>query len=145
MGDRGGGADTTLAPVDQTSVEINGIQYGGGAAVLARELDQPPAGTLIPWRGWLQGISAVLALGTLLVVIAGPAPVRGTRWYWFWLTLVTSYGLGMLLWLFRDRPWVSVTEEPGDRDRGLIGLGAALLANIAIAIVLFGVGRLLGT
>ncbi|MEU8243535.1 hypothetical protein AB0C07_35230 [Actinoplanes missouriensis] len=125
--------DTSLAS-DQTT--------GEGAASLARKLDQPPAGDLIPWRGWLQGISIVLALTGAVLVIAGPAPVRGTRWYWWWMLVFVPYGLGLVLWLFRDRPWANAQEGSADRDRGWFGLVTAVLANFAVAIVLFLVSRL---
>lgn len=109
---------------------------------LAGKLDRPPAGDLISWRGRLQGISIVLALTGAVLVIAGPAPVRGTRWYWWWMLLFVPYGLGLVLWLFRDRPWANAEETSADRDRGWFGLVTALLSNFAVAIVLFLVSRL---
>ncbi|WP_229074672.1 hypothetical protein [Actinoplanes sp. DH11] len=135
--------DTSLAETDQTTVDVGGVRFTGGAAVLARELDRPPSDEVISWRGRLQGISVLLALTTLLVVAGGPAPVRGTRWYWFWVTLFVPYGLGLILWLFRDRPWVRAAEQ-GERDSGWFGAVTAVLANFMIPIVVFGLSRLLG-
>jgi hypothetical protein len=132
--------DTTLAPVDQTFEDVNGIPHAGGAAPIARQLDIGTTTNLIPWRGWLQGLSVVLALTFLVVLIAGPAPVLGTRWYWFWIVALIPHALGMVFWVLRDRPW-SPAENAGDRDRGWFGLVTAILANFVITLVLFGVSR----
>jgi hypothetical protein len=48
--------------------------------------------------------SPLLATVCLLVIIFGPAPRLGTRWYWFWAALM-PWGLGVLLWLAREHPW----------------------------------------
>ncbi|MBB2940861.1 hypothetical protein FB565_000565 [Actinoplanes lutulentus] len=130
--------DTTLAAVDQESVIVDGIPHGGGAAPIARQLTQQEQATVLnPWSGWLQGISLVLALTSLIVVISGPAPVRGTRWYWFWMVALIPYGIGLVFWLFRDRPWASAEPDPAkERDRGWFGVVTAILANLVIALAL---------
>ncbi|WP_433830632.1 hypothetical protein ACQP2E_11365 [Actinoplanes sp. CA-015351] len=130
--------DTSLAAVDQESVVIDGAPHGGGAAPIARQLvQQPQSDVLVPWSSWLQGISLVLALTSLVVVISGPAPVRGTRWYWFWMVALIPYGIGLAFWLFRDRPWASAEPDPAkERDRGWFGIVTAILANLGITLVL---------
>ncbi|MFY1622005.1 hypothetical protein ACN261_21590 [Micromonospora sp. WMMD723] len=46
----------------------------------------------------LGGTGVLLAAVALVVVVTGPTPVLGTRWYWFWLIFLGPYGLGLLLW-----------------------------------------------
>lgn len=88
------------------------------------------------------GIGLVLAAIFLGVVVAGPAPVLGTRWFWFWLVAITPYGLGLLFWVARDRPWArpaAPAAAPGNReqrDRGILGFGLGFLAAILINILL---------
>jgi hypothetical protein len=135
--------DTALAPVDQTFVDVNGVPHGGGAAPIARQLDPAGAGELIPWRGWVQGVSVFLALTFLIVVLVGPAPVLGTRWYWFWMVALIPHALGLVFWALRDRPWTPA-ENAGDRDRGWFGAITAIVANFVIAIVLLGLSWALG-
>ncbi|AVT35761.1 hypothetical protein [Plantactinospora sp. BB1] len=94
------------------------------------------------------GAAAVTGLGLLLgavflgVLGAGPAPVHGTRWFWFWLVAIAPYGLGLLFWLGRDRPWSRSTAPVGmlgggeRRDRGALGFGLGVLAAILVGAVL---------
>ncbi|BBH67611.1 hypothetical protein ACTI_42960 [Actinoplanes sp. OR16] len=135
-------ADTSPADGDQTTVDVNGMEHTGAAAEIARELDQP-SGELIPWRKWIQGISAVLALTFFAVLIIGPAPALGTRWYWFWVVLLIPYALGMVFWVLRDRPWSDAANEE-DRDHGWFGLAHAIAANLVITVVLLILNALLG-
>ncbi|MEV4639495.1 hypothetical protein AB0J80_19290 [Actinoplanes sp. NPDC049548] len=100
-----------------------------------RDVDSP--GPLLVAAG------ALLGLVFLGVVIAGPAPRLGTRWYWFWLVSTAPFGLGLLFWLFRDHPWTRSArpaDPPGDRDRrdrGVLGLCIGMLASLVISILLF--------
>ncbi|MEU4693583.1 hypothetical protein [Actinoplanes sp. NPDC023714] len=117
-----------------------------GAERITRELG-PPSGELIPWRGWLQGISLVLALTFLVVLVTGPAPALGTRWYWFWVVVLIPYAIGMVFWVLRDRPWTAAAAAAGGegegRDRGWFGLVTAIVANFVIAILTLVAGSLL--
>lgn len=96
-------------------------------------------GRFHPLTGWAGIILGVISLG---VLVAGPAPVLGTRWFWFWLIYMVPYGLGLLFWLARDRPWSSRVPPRSDvgaedgRDRGYLGFGFALLAGILIQVAL---------
>jgi hypothetical protein len=60
--------------------------------------------------------SCTLALICLAWILLGPAPRYGTRWYWFW-TSMAPLGLGVLAWLWRERPWLPVTAS-GRPDPG---------------------------
>ena len=88
------------------------------------------------------GIGVVLAAIFLGMVVAGPAPVLGTRWFWFCLVYLTPLGLGLLFWLARDRPWsraaapAIVPGGVGRRDRGVLGFGIGILAMFLISLLL---------
>jgi hypothetical protein len=59
--------------------------------------------------------SCTLALICLGWILLGPAPRYGTRWYWFWTSMI-PLGLGVLVWLRRERPWLPVAEEDAHAD-----------------------------
>ncbi|MEW2384526.1 hypothetical protein AB0873_20890 [Micromonospora sp. NPDC047707] len=61
-------------------------------------------------------VAAVVGLVCLAVLIAGPAPVVGTRWYWFWIGTGVPFGLGVPTWLIIERPGsrrAGASPEPG--------------------------------
>jgi hypothetical protein len=141
---------TTTRAVDPASYS------GPGAVGIAQDLragglehragEVHPLGVAVA----VTGIGLVLAAVFLGVVVAGPAPVLGTRWFWFWLVSTAPYSLGMLFWLSRDRPWlrpVVPAAMPGDRerrDRGILGLGLGILATILISLLLLTLHEALG-
>lgn len=65
-----------LIPYETTALRLRtaGVPEAGGAD-MARD------------PGWERArqLDVVLSLSVLVVVVAGPRPVRGTRWFWFWL------------------------------------------------------------
>ena len=75
-----------------------------------------------------------VAFAALVLLIVGPAPALGTRWFWGWMILLVPYGLGMVFWLFRDRPWATVERPAVLRDRGWLGLVLALLLATLINV-----------
>ncbi|GLW30426.1 hypothetical protein Areg01_33660 [Actinoplanes regularis] len=127
---------------------------GTGAAGIAQDLTaaglQDRAATVGTRNPWVAGAGVVAALVTLAVLVAGPAPVLGTRWYWFWLTTTVPYGLGLVFWLFRDRPWSRTARaarraDGGQRrDRGWLGLLAGILLSLLIGVVVSVLHSLLG-
>ncbi|RZU54348.1 hypothetical protein EV385_6299 [Krasilnikovia cinnamomea] len=126
-------------------------QYAGvGAAALAKELRDAGLDNALGDVGRpaiVTGIEASLGLLFIGVLVAGPAPRLGTRWYWFWLVTVAPYGLGMLFWMFRDHPWSRTTAAPGDedqRDRGVRGLLLGILSAFVIGLVVLALQSLLG-
>ncbi|WP_430785457.1 hypothetical protein [Actinoplanes sp. G11-F43] len=112
-----------------------------GAAVLGAEIRdagaEPMFVELKPLRNLVGVVGFALTMLFLGVLIGGPAPVLGTRWFWFWLVVVVPYGLGLLFWMVRDRPWVAGADD-GDprRDNGFLGLlyGLVLSALIPLAL-----------
>ena len=118
-----------------------------GTASLARAAQSAglpgPRTRLAPLGRVVDGISLALGLVFLAVVIRGPAPALGTRWYWFWVGALPPYGIGFLFWLVRERPWSRpAAPDPRRRDRGFLGLVTALLLAFAVSIVRFLVGGL---
>lgn len=57
------------------------------------------AGRLPSWSApaWLVVASLVGGLGTILLIVGGPAPRLATRWAWFWLAPVPLAWLGFVL------------------------------------------------
>lgn len=137
------GEATNLNPFDEYS--------GPGSAALGRELTvaglDDRSGAVDDRQWWRTAAGVTLGLIVLGVLIGGPAPVLGTRWFWFWLTLFTPYSLGVVFWMFRDRPW-SRTVRPAaggkGRDRGWFGLVTGILAAILISVILSVLRGLLG-
>jgi hypothetical protein len=84
----------------------------------------------------------LLALITLAAIIGGPAPVRGTRFYWFWVALL-PYGLGVLFWLITERPWSS-RPGPAKPTNGLTGFATLFLGSWALHALTVGLRVLLG-
>jgi hypothetical protein len=116
-----------------------------GAAVEAAGLkpDSTDVGTPLP----LFGVTLLLGLTFLAVLVAGPDPVVGTRWFWYLLVAVGPYGLGVLLWLARERPWSASAVPSADnepRQRWYVGLGLGFLATIVMSLIVAGLHRLLG-
>nr|WP_230416265.1 hypothetical protein [Micromonospora tarapacensis] len=141
---------TTTGAVDPASYS------GPGAVGIGQDLraggPEHRAGEVRPrWAAaTVTGIGLLLAAISLGVLVAGPAPVLGTRWFWFWLVSTAPYGLGMLFWLSRDRPWsrpVVPAAMPGDRerrDRGILGLVLGILAAILINLLLLALHAAVG-
>lgn len=119
------------------------------AAVMASLLDtaRPLHGDVRPAYRYLP---MLIGLVCLAVIVLGPAPALGTRWYWFWLTTGAPLGLGVLAWLAVERPWSArpgPMSEPGVdiRRRGLRGLLIAVVASVALAALGFVLRELFGT
>jgi hypothetical protein len=97
------------------------------------------AGTPIP--PFAPVLATVVALVCLAILIQGPAPKLGTRWFWFVLGAL-PFGLGVLLWLRAERPWTEPEPPAPDRTTGqpkrysgLTGLALVFLASAALSIV----------
>lgn len=85
-------------------------------------------------------LPTIIGLVCLAVLVAGPAPVIGTRWYWFWLTAGVPFGLGVLAWLTTERPWSRRVGSPSESDvdnrsSGLTGLLIAIAASVAVGLL----------
>ncbi|WBB49810.1 hypothetical protein O3597_04835 [Verrucosispora sp. WMMA2044] len=145
--------DTTY--FDQVTIigTVHEMSYDGpGAVAFAEQLQA--AGLAAGRSGVLQPIGQVVA-GTgfaaavvvIGVLLAGPAPVLGTRWFWFWLICLVPFGLGILWWLARERPWAHADSPPtGPRQHrhGALGFAIGLLAALLNSMLLLALGQLLG-
>src|SRR6185369_17410907 len=83
-------------------------------------------------RAFVGALGIVFGLISFGVLAIGPGPRLGTRWFWFWLLLLAPYGLGVIFWMLRDRPWAPVAQAPPRRDRGVFGLVTGLLVAFLI-------------
>ncbi|MEV0715071.1 hypothetical protein [Asanoa sp. NPDC050611] len=96
-------------------------------------------GTVLPY--FPPVLAVVIALICLAILIQGPAPKLGTRWFWFFLGGL-PFGLGVLLWLRVERPWAEPEDPAPDRKTGqpkryggLTGLGLTILGGIVISLL----------
>ncbi len=89
-----------------------------------------------PVRTTLTALVLGLGLAFLLVLVFCSAPVRGTRWFWFWLVSGIPFGLGLLVWLAREAPWSRTARPREPRRRWYVGLGVAILSSfLAVALL----------
>lgn len=99
----------------------------------------------------IMALTPLVGLLVLGIIVAGPAPVTGTRWFWFWLVCGAPFGLGLLYWLGQERPWSrAALPRAGPtgkevRRRGFTGFLLVLLASIVIGLLSHGLNRLLGS
>lgn len=131
--------DGTPAPATDSRVESLTAALGRSG---------PPM--LTPGR--IGAITTVLAIVFLAVLLGGPTPVRGTRWFWFWVALL-PFGLGGVAWLAYERPWsrraavldtVEPVAEHRERRSGWRGFGYLIVGTFAIGVLVFGLHRLFG-
>lgn len=109
-----------------------------------------PSGTVALQLGTAARVHGVLGMvlagGMLTLVLAGPAPRHGTRWFWFWLIGLPA-GLGVLAYAvwelggWRDHR----APAPALRSRGGYGVMTLLLGSFLIGMVLSLLMWLLGT
>jgi hypothetical protein len=93
---------------------------------------------------WVYGAGFGLLLLMVAALLSKNRPVRGTRWYWFFVVLAVPYGLGLVYWSLTDRPWNASAAERDNRRRGWVGLVTGLVAAIALTALVYGLNLLLG-
>ncbi|RKR89013.1 hypothetical protein BDK92_3347 [Micromonospora pisi] len=113
------------------------------------------SGISLHWIGFAAQSTAVVAMVVFLfALVPGPAPVHGTRWFWFWISLV-PYGLGVLAWVGRERwrpdpraalaPRLPGVEAPGwKRARGYDGFLIGIGLGIALTMLTYVLRWILG-
>ncbi|MEU1755797.1 hypothetical protein ABZ436_24495 [Micromonospora matsumotoense] len=95
-------------------------------------------------------LPVLLMVQVLVVLVVGPDPARGTRWFWFWVLTGVPLGLGLIWWLARERPWHPAAGRPPEpagrdpRNRWYVGLLVAIAASIVASILLYGLRHVLG-
>jgi hypothetical protein len=110
---------------------------------LKAQLPQHRSANVLGLSTLINGIGLLFTLVFLGVLWAGPTPVTGTRWYWWWLFALIPFGLGVLYWTFREVPWTR-PEIPETRRTGWRGLGIAIVVSVLVSVILFGLTRLFG-
>jgi hypothetical protein len=124
------------------------VELGRGLTrqLLVAEL---PRGREAPVQ-WVGVLAGGLILVGLAVLLGGPAPAVGTRWYWFWMGGV-PFGLGLLYWLAVERPWAHPAPPAVDpktnkvrRRSGLTGFAFMILSGIALSILAALLGAVVG-
>ncbi|MEU7905183.1 hypothetical protein [Actinoplanes sp. NPDC049118] len=126
----------------------NGLEYSGpqaqalGLAVQAyQDRGAPPEP---PTKTIMAGLAIAGSLLVLGVLVSAPGPVIGTRWFWFWVLTGVPFGLGLLAWLARERPW-SPRAEPREKPyRWYVGIGLAFLSGLLISLATWGLHSLFG-
>ncbi len=132
------------APVAQLRVvDPNGLSSEVPAA-LARDLAAAGVPEATPGRLWLNPpaqrtytAGALLLLVSTIVVIFGPRPRRGTRWFWFWLVggpLSVGVAIFAVAELIRPRYEPAGTVHPrgvAGRWNGLTGFAAGIVLSMA--------------
>ncbi|MFI6758437.1 hypothetical protein ACIBF5_04740 [Micromonospora sp. NPDC050417] len=132
----------------QSTIDQSGNQTVGDIppqrrliADLTSAVGRGGSGINLHWIGFAaQSIATVAMVVFLFTLVPGAAPVHGTKWFWFWISLI-PYGLGVLAWVGRERwrpdPRAALAQRlpgvdgPGwKRWRGyegfLIGIGLGL-------------------
>ncbi|WP_141714786.1 hypothetical protein [Micromonospora mirobrigensis] len=142
----------SIGPVP--SEPFDAVRYSGPEAA-AFDLAVQSANLQPRWSGVdvpppLRALPTLLLLTTLAVLVLGPAPARGTRWCWLWVLTGVPFGLGLLWWLARERPW-SPAEPPAPdpsgrdpRDRWYVGLLAGIATSIVVSLAMYGLRQVFG-
>ncbi|MEV6812337.1 hypothetical protein [Micromonospora sp. NPDC051296] len=132
FGSDGAGVTYPGSTPDDAWLSLGGVTWGSEQG-LAHRLSQAAA-----------LVAAVIGLVWLTMVVAGPAPAAGTRWFWFWIGLL-PLGLGVLAFWFRERRFAGHPEWQGQGGRsGGLGFGCLLFGAIALSLLLAGARALLG-
>ena len=82
-------------------------------------------------------LTTVLGLVTFGLIVLGPRPGRGTRWFWFWL-LAAPLGLGVLAYAVVElvQPGrLHGTDAGRRRQSGLAGLLLVVLASVLVGLL----------
>ncbi|WP_404350484.1 hypothetical protein LG324_19105 [Phycicoccus jejuensis] len=167
----GGGFGSRLWDSTTWTVHGDGAPDGGGTALVYRTTDlvgplrlvdvratSGPEALLAEVRSRTGGVSsqvgdpdpvrgvlpALVALGVLGLVVAGPPPRWGTRWFWFW---VCGAAVPLGVWAFAVLELVTRRRHHPEGLRrlgGWAGFGLGFVLSVAVPLVGAGVRRLLG-
>lgn len=101
-------------------------------------VDRTASLTYSTFSGGISTADTALTLFALLVVVMGPRPGRGTRWFWFWL-IGLPFGLGLLAFavfeVLKPPHPASAPDATPRRYSGWTGLGLSILGGILISVV----------
>lgn len=129
-------------PPDGVELELSIAPPSGRREIARLERELGSAGVPQTYdAGSAPTIGFLLVASAFLLLVAGPAPRRGTRWFWFWVGGISA-GLGVLAWLVLERIRPPADERPvvhGDVERrwhGAAGFGCLLLSSILVGLFL---------
>ena len=145
-------------PLDTTTLEPGGAvvppKQVPEVAPLVTALERAGAtrepGGPLPWQDRLQVAAGVIGLGALVLLLAGPPPRRGSKWFWFWASTTIS-GVGIAAWVVLEHlrppeppapalgpglPRREVWLKADGRLTGLSGFVLSLGAGTAMSFVL---------
>ncbi|MBT9256772.1 hypothetical protein [Phycicoccus mangrovi] len=93
----------------------------------------------------MEGVLPLLVvLGVLGLVVAGPPPRWGTRWFWFWMCGAAA---PLAVWAFAVTQLVTRRRHHPEGLRrlgGWAGLGLGLLLSVVTALAVAGLRRVVG-
>lgn len=87
--------------------------------------------------GWVGGAVNFGGLAILVLLVLGPAPRVGTRWFWFWVLLNGPVALGFVVYAVMELIGIRRRPDPplAKRLNGVQGfLGMLLLGFVAAAV-----------
>ena len=148
-----GGAPVSVAYwVDAPAAQVRVVDPDGlpsdVPAALVQQLTAAGVPEAAPSELWfhpslrVNNVGVLLLFASLVVVILGPRPRRGTRWFWFWLLggpLSVGVAVFAVAELLRPRYEPEGTVHPpgvAGRWSGLVGFGAGILLSFAGSAIL---------
>ncbi|GEQ12763.1 hypothetical protein KLO01_08100 [Knoellia locipacati] len=87
--------------------------------------------------GWLRGAVALGAVAVLVMLLAGPPPRAGNRWFWFW-TFGLPLGLGFVAYAVVELIGLRRRPDPpmADRLSGQRGFLTSLVIGIVLTLLM---------
>lgn len=138
-----GGTTTEQPPAAGLGPEYSGPEARALDVVVQADLDRiTPADR--PAQALLAGLGIAGVILILWALVSAPAGAIGTKWFWFWVITGMPFGLGLLWWLARERPWSSSARPRETPLRWYAGIGAAILGGLLAGVAVLGLRHLLG-
>jgi len=144
-----GGSGWNVA--SESGVSGAGDQYREAATQVSTALVGQLRAAKVPMKpyefsegGWLRGAVILGALAVFVVLLAGPPPRAGNRWFWFWMFGLPA-GLGFVAYAVVELIGLRRRPDPpmAERLSGLRGFVSSFVIGIVL-ILMVSVARALG-